>query len=93
MNSLIERAFHLSEVGMTIRTEVLAGSITFFTLADIIFVQPTLLGAAGMDFGSVFVATCVASGVATLMMAFFPTIPSRSPQRWGTISILLLRLF
>ena len=75
MNSLIERAFHLSELGTTIRTEVLAGSTTFFTLAYIIFVQPTVLGAAGMDFGSVFVATCVASGVATLMMAFFSNYP------------------
>ena len=75
MNSLIERAFHLSELGTTIRTEVLAGSTTFFTLAYIIFVQPAVLGAAGMDFGSVFVATCVASGVATLMMAFFSNYP------------------
>ena len=75
MNSLIERTFHLSALGTTIRTEVLAGSTTFFTLAYIIFVQPTVLSAAGMDFGSVFVATCVASGVATLMMALFSNYP------------------
>ena len=75
MYSLIERTFHLSALGTTIRTEVLAGSTTFFTLAYIIFVQPTVLSAAGMDFGSVFVATCVASGVATLMMALFSNYP------------------
>ena len=75
MSSLFERTFHLSALGTTIRTEVLAGSTTFFTLAYIIFVQPTVLSAAGMDFGSVFVATCVASGVATLMMALFSNYP------------------
>ena len=75
MRHVLERLFHLSEYGTTVRTEVLAGSTTFFTLAYIIFVQPTVLSAAGMDFGSVFVATCVGSGIATLMMAFFANYP------------------
>ena len=83
MNSLIERTFHLSALGTTIRTEVLAGSTTFFTLAYIIFVQPTVLSAAGMDFGSVFVATCVASGVATLMMALFSNYPIAGAPAMG----------
>ena len=75
MRQVLERLFHLSEYGTTVRTEVLAGSTTFFTLAYIIFVQPTVLSAAGMDFGSVFVATCIGSGIATLMMAFFANYP------------------
>ena len=75
MSRLLERLFHLSENGTSVRTEILAGSTTFFTLAYIIFVQPTVLSAAGMDFGSVFVATCLASGIATLMMAFFANYP------------------
>ena len=75
MGRILERLFHLSRHGTTVRTEVLAGSTTFFTLAYIIFVQPAVLSAAGMDFGSVFVATCLASGIATLMMAFFANYP------------------
>lgn len=75
MGRTLERLFHLSQCGTTVRTEVLAGSTTFFTLAYIIFVQPTVLSAAGMDFGSVFVATCLGSGIATLMMAFFANYP------------------
>ena len=75
MSRVLEDLFHLSRCGTTVRTEVLAGSTTFFTLAYIIFVQPTVLSAAGMDFGSVFVATCLGSGIATLMMAFFANYP------------------
>ena len=75
MTETLERLFRLSENGTTVRTEILAGSTTFFTLAYIIFVQPAVLSATGMDFGAVFVATCLASGIATLMMAFFANYP------------------
>jgi AGZA family xanthine/uracil permease-like MFS transporter len=44
-------------------------------MAYIIFVQPAVLGEAGMDVGAVMVATCVASGVATLLMALLANYP------------------
>jgi adenine/guanine/hypoxanthine permease len=72
---VIERLFHVAASGSTIRTEILAGLTTFVTMAYIIFVQPTVLSAAGMDFGAVLVATCVASGLATLLMAFLANYP------------------
>ena len=72
---MIERLFHVTASGSTIRTEILAGLTTFVTMAYIIFVQPTVLSAAGMDFGAVLVATCVASGLATLLMAFLANYP------------------
>jgi AGZA family xanthine/uracil permease-like MFS transporter len=72
---VLERLFRLSEHGTTARTEVIAGVTTFLTMAYIIFVQPAVLQAAGMDFGAVLVATCVASGVATLLMAFLANYP------------------
>lgn len=75
MNRTLDKLFQLSEHHTTVQREILAGSTTFFTLAYIIFVQPTVLSAAGMDFGSVFVATCVSSGIATMMMAFFANYP------------------
>jgi AGZA family xanthine/uracil permease-like MFS transporter len=72
---VLERLFALSANRTTVRTEVLAGVTTFVTMAYIIFVQPAVLSAAGMDFGAVLVATCVASGLATLLMAFLANYP------------------
>ncbi|MGH9329437.1 MAG: NCS2 family permease [Vicinamibacterales bacterium] len=72
---IIERLFNVSASGSTVRAEMLAGLTTFVTMAYIIFVQPTVLSAAGMDFGAVLVATCVASGLATLLMAFLANYP------------------
>jgi AGZA family xanthine/uracil permease-like MFS transporter len=72
---VLDRLFHLTENGTTVRTELIAGVTTFLTMAYIIFVQPAVLAAAGMDFGAVLVATCVASGVATLLMAAFANYP------------------
>jgi len=53
---MLERLFHLKESGTDIKTESIAGITTFLTLSYIIFVQPAILGAAGMDQGAVFVA-------------------------------------
>ena len=75
MNALLDSLFGLAENRTSVKTEALAGVTTFLTLAYIIFVQPAVLSAAGMDFGAVFVATCVASGLATLMMAAFANYP------------------
>ena len=72
---MIERLFRLSANRTTIRTEVLAGITTFLTMAYIIFVQPTVLSAAGMDFGAVLAATCIASGIATLLMGLLANYP------------------
>ena len=75
MTRLLDSFFQLSENRTSVRIEALAGSTTFVTLAYIVFVQPAVLSAAGMDSGAVFVATCVASGIATLLMAFFANYP------------------
>jgi adenine/guanine/hypoxanthine permease len=75
LRTVIERLFHLSDHHTTVRTEVIAGVTTFLTMAYIIFVQPAVLSAAGMDFGAVLVATCIASGIGTLLMAFLANYP------------------
>jgi AGZA family xanthine/uracil permease-like MFS transporter len=67
--------FRLAENRTTVRTEILAGATTFLTMAYIIFVQPAVLSAAGMDFGAVLVATCVSSAIATLMMGLMANYP------------------
>ncbi len=75
MNEWLERRFQLAERGTSVRTEVVAGATTFATMAYILFVQPVVLGKAGMDPGAVLVATCIASAIACLLMAFLANYP------------------
>jgi AGZA family xanthine/uracil permease-like MFS transporter len=72
---MLDRLFRLTESGSDVRTEIVAGITTFLTMAYIVFVQPTVLSAAGMEAGAVFTATCLASAVATLIMAFAANYP------------------
>jgi len=72
---LLERTFGLKEHGTNVRTEFIAGATTFLTMAYIVFVNPQILGNAGMDKGAVFVATCVASAVSTLVMGLYANYP------------------
>jgi len=72
---MVDRYFGLSQQGTDIRTEFIAGLTTFLTMVYIVFVNPIILGKAGMDQGAVFVATCVAAAVSTLIMAFYANYP------------------
>jgi AGZA family xanthine/uracil permease-like MFS transporter len=72
---MLEKLFHLQESGTNIKREVIAGFTTFMTLSYIIFVQPAVLGAAGMDPSAVMAATCIASAIGTLLMAFLANYP------------------
>jgi AGZA family xanthine/uracil permease-like MFS transporter len=72
---MLQRLFQLKAHGSDVRTEVMAGVTTFMTLSYIIFVQPTVLSACGMDFGAVLVATCVSSAIATFLMGFYANYP------------------
>src|SRR6266446_5638595 len=72
---MLKRFFNLKENGTTLRTEGLAGLTTFATMAYIIFVQPVVLGAAGMDQGAVFTSTCLITAFATILMALLANYP------------------
>jgi AGZA family xanthine/uracil permease-like MFS transporter len=72
---MLDKYFGLAAHGTTVRTEILAGFTTFLTMAYIIFVNPLILGETGMDKGAVFVATCVASALATGIMALYANYP------------------
>ncbi len=72
---MLERLFHLSQNGTTVRTELIAGATTFLTMAYIIFVNPMVLADAGMDRGAVFVATCLAAAIGTLLMGLYANYP------------------
>jgi AGZA family xanthine/uracil permease-like MFS transporter len=67
--------FKLEENRASLRTEVLGGVTTFATMAYIIFVQPVVLGAAGMDAGAVFTSTCLITAFSTVLMALFANYP------------------
>ncbi|MDN5568181.1 MAG: NCS2 family permease [Paracoccus sp. (in: a-proteobacteria)] len=71
----MERYFKLSEKGSTVRTEVIAGITTFLTMAYIIFVNPDILSTTGMDRDAVFVATCLAAAVGSLVMGLWANWP------------------
>jgi AGZA family xanthine/uracil permease-like MFS transporter len=71
----MDRVFGISAQGSSVRTEVTAGVTTFLTMAYIMFVNPTILADAGMDKGAVFVATCIASALATAIMALYANYP------------------
>ena len=73
--NFLDNYFKLSENGSNVRTEVLAGITTFLTMAYIIFVNPSILGDAGMPKDAVFVATCVAAAVGTLIMGLYANFP------------------
>jgi AGZA family xanthine/uracil permease-like MFS transporter len=72
---MLERYFSLKEHGTDIRTEFIAGVTTFLTMVYIVFVNPVILGKAGMPQGAVFVATCLAAAVSTFVMAFYAKYP------------------
>ncbi|HEV7618513.1 MAG TPA: NCS2 family permease [Burkholderiaceae bacterium] len=72
---LMERFFKLKEQGTDTRTELLAGLTTFLTMAYIIFVNPSILGDAGMPKDAVFVATCLAAAIGTLVMGLYANYP------------------
>jgi AGZA family xanthine/uracil permease-like MFS transporter len=72
---LLDRRFALAAHGTSVRTEVIGGFTTFLTMAYIIFVQPAVLGAAGMDTGAVLVATCLSTAFATTLMALMANYP------------------
>ena len=72
---MLEKFFALKARGTTARTEILAGCTTFLTMSAILFVNPDILGQAGMDRDAVFVATCLASAIGSLLMGLLANYP------------------
>ena len=72
---MLDQYFKLTENGTSVRTEIIAGVTTFLTLAYIMFVNPSILAETGMDHGAVFVATCLAAAVGTIIMGVVANYP------------------
>jgi len=72
---MLEKIFRLREHGTNVKTEIAAGITTFMTMAYILAVNPSVLSAAGMDSTAVLLATCLASFIGTVCMAFMANLP------------------
>ena len=72
---MLEKLFKLKQNNTTVRTEILAGIITFLTMSYILAVNPQILGETGMDRGALFTATAVAAIAGTLFMALIANVP------------------
>ncbi len=71
----MEKLFKIKERGSNIRTEVIGGVVTFFAMAYIIFVNPSYLSQAGMNFTAVMLATCLSAAIGTILTAFLGNVP------------------
>ncbi|GAA0473354.1 MULTISPECIES: NCS2 family permease [Tatumella] len=72
---MLEKLFKLKANKTSVRTEVIAGVTTFLAMAYILFVNPGILGATGMDKGAVFVATCLAAAIGSVLMGMIANLP------------------
>lgn len=72
---MLERLFQLSQKGSNVKTEIVAGITTFFTMVYIVFVNPSILGVVGMDTQVVFVTTCLIAAIGTIAMGLFSNLP------------------
>jgi adenine/guanine/hypoxanthine permease len=84
--SVIQRFFHLDEHKTDVKTEVLAGVTTFFTMAYIMLVSPAMMGQTGMDMGAVFVATALSAAVGTFLMGVIANYPIALAPGLGLIA-------
>ena len=75
MKLFLQNFFKFDENGTNFNREFVAGSTTFITMAYIIFVNPQLMSASGMDYGASFVGTCLAAALACFVMGLFANWP------------------
>jgi AGZA family xanthine/uracil permease-like MFS transporter len=73
--SALNKFFKLDEHGTSVRVESMSGLTTFLAMAYITVVNPSILSQAGMDFGAVFVATCIAAAFGTIVMGLYANYP------------------
>jgi len=72
---MLDKFFRLSERNTTVKTEIMAGITTFLAMAYILAVNPGMLSETGMSFQAVFLATAIASGVASILMGVLADYP------------------
>ncbi len=71
----LDKYFGYTAAGSSLRTEIMAGLTTFFAMAYILFVNPSILSQSGMEWGAVFLATIIAAVIGTLVMGLVANVP------------------
>ena len=100
----MEKFFKLKEKNTSVKTEILAGLTTFLAMAYILGVNPAILGDTGMDKASVFLATALSAGVASIIMPIILSLwllvwastlylPTQSVDKWDSVGQLLYVLY
>ncbi|SMB85394.1 putative MFS transporter, AGZA family, xanthine/uracil permease [Pasteurella testudinis DSM 23072] len=72
---LLQRYFKLEQHGTNVKTEIIAGITTFLTMVYIVFVNPSILGVAGMDSQSVFITTALIAAFGSIFMGLLANLP------------------
>lgn len=82
-NGILEKLFKIKAHGSSVKNELVGGVTTFATMAYIIFVNPQIMAASGMDAGAVFVATCIGAAIGCLLMGLFAAGLSALHRVWA----------
>lgn len=96
--SRLDRYFHVSARGSSVRTELIAGLTTFMTMAYILFVNPSVLGAVpdptglSLAFPLVLTSTALAAGIATLAMGLLANYPFALAAGLGLNAVVAFQL-
>lgn len=72
---MLEKLFHLKDKKANVKTELIAGLTTFLAMAYILAVNPSILGESGMNVQSVFMATAISAGIASILMGVLANYP------------------
>ena len=72
---MLEKLFHLKDKNANVKTELIAGLTTFLAMAYILAVNPSILGESGMSVQSVFMATAISAGIASILMGVLANYP------------------
>ncbi|GEL15641.1 NCS2 family permease [Pediococcus cellicola] len=83
MGEKIKNYFQVDQLHTTVKREMLAGFTTFISMAYILFVNPSVLGASGMDKGAVFTATALASAIGCILMGVLARYPIATAPALG----------
>ena len=81
--------FNLKQNGTDVSTEIMAGLTTFFAMAYIIVVNPSILSQAGMEWGAVFLATIISAIIGTLVMGLVANVPYAQAPGMGSTHFCL----
>ena len=92
MKEFLDRHFHITERGSTLRTELIAGLTTMFTMSYILIVQARMMADAGMNAAGIMLMTAFISGLSTFIMGLYTNMPFALAPGMGTNAVIAYTL-